>query len=42
MDLSAGLFLLPLLLVMLITGLTISVHVIKAALDNPVEGLRDE
>jgi putative ABC transport system permease protein len=42
MSLSAGLFMLPLLLVILITGLTISVHVIKAALDNPEEGLRDE
>ena len=42
MDLSAGLFLLPLLLVMLITGFTISVHVIKAALNNPIDSLRDE
>jgi len=42
MDLSIGLFLLPLLLVILITGLTICVHVIKAALNNPVESLRDE
>ena len=42
MDLSIGLFLLPLLLVIMITGLTICVHVIKAALNNPVESLRDE
>jgi putative ABC transport system permease protein len=42
MDLSAGLFLLPLLLVVLITGLTICLHVIKAAKANPVDCLREE
>jgi putative ABC transport system permease protein len=42
MNLSAGLFLLPLLLVTLITGLTVCLHVIKAAKANPVECLRDE
>ena len=42
MDLTTGLFLLPLLLVMLITGVTISVHVIKAALNNPIDSIRDE
>jgi putative ABC transport system permease protein len=42
MSLSAGLFLLPLLLVMLITTLTIGLHVTKAALNNPVDGIRDE
>ncbi len=42
MSLSAGLFLLPLLLVMLITALTISLHVVKAALNNPVDSIRDE
>ena len=42
MDLSAGLFILPLLLVILITGLTISLHVIKAALNNPIDSIRDE
>lgn len=42
MSLSAGLFLLPLLLVMLITAFTISFHVIKAALNNPVDSIRDE
>ena len=42
MDLSIGLFLLPLLLVILITGMTICVHVITAALNNPVESLREE
>jgi putative ABC transport system permease protein len=41
-DLSVGLFLMPLLLVIMITGLTICVHVIKAALSNPVLSLRDE
>ena len=42
MDISAGLFIMPLLLVILITGLTISVHVIKAALNNPIDSIRDE
>jgi putative ABC transport system permease protein len=42
MNLSAGLFLFPLLLVMLITGLTVSVHIIKAALNNPIHSIRDE
>ncbi len=42
MSLSVGLFLLPLLLVMLITALTVSLHVIKAALSNPVDSIRDE
>jgi putative ABC transport system permease protein len=42
MNLSAGLFLFPLLLVMLITGLTVSVHIIRAALNNPIDSIRDE
>ena len=32
----------PLLLVILITGLTVSVHVIKAALNYPIDSIRDE
>ena len=39
---AAGLFMVPLLLVILITGLTISVHVIKSALNNPIDSIRDD
>ncbi len=42
MALSAGLFLLPLALVALVTIATIGSHVAKAALANPVESLRVE
>jgi hypothetical protein len=42
MSLSARLFLLPLLLVMLITALTIGLHVTQAELNNPVYSIRDE
>jgi len=42
MNLSAGLFLLPLLLVILITAFTVSFHVIKSALKNPVDSIREE
>ncbi len=39
---SAGMFLVPLLIVILVTGLTISAHVIKSALANPIDGIREE
>lgn len=42
MDISAWLFIIPLLIVSLITSLTICLHVITAALANPVESLRSE
>jgi len=42
MDISIGLFFIPLLIVSIITGLTICLHVIKAAVANPVESLKYE
>lgn len=42
MELAAGLFLMPLALVFLITSLTICSQVIKAATTNPIESLRFE
>jgi len=42
MNLSVVLFLLPLVIVCIITIIIISLHVVKAALANPVESLRDE
>ena len=42
MDIGAGLFLLPLALVILVAGLTISSQVLKVVLTNPVENLRYE
>lgn len=42
MDISAELFLIPLIIVSLITGITIALQVIKTAVANPVEGLRSE
>ena len=40
--LSPGIFIFPLLIISLITGMTIYLHVMKAANANPVESLRDE
>jgi putative ABC transport system permease protein len=42
MDIGPGLFLLPLALVILVAGLTISSQVLKVTLTNPVENLRYE
>jgi putative ABC transport system permease protein len=42
MDISVDLFLFPLLLTLIITFTTIGMHVIRAALANPVEALRYE
>lgn len=42
MDLTVNLFLIPLLMVGIITLLTIGVHVLKAAAANPVQSLRYE
>ena len=42
MDIGAGLFLLPLALVILVAGLTISSQVLKVVFTNPVENLRYE
>ena len=42
MDIGAGLFLLPLALVSLLTSLTICSQVIQAAMTNPIESLRFE
>jgi putative ABC transport system permease protein len=41
-DLSAGLFLYPLAIVSLVTVLTICLHVMKAAMANPVDSLKYE
>lgn len=40
--LSPGIFIFPLLIVSMITGMTIYLHVMKAANANPVESLKDE
>ena len=42
MDIGAGLFLLPLALVIMVAGLTISSQVLKVVFTNPVENLRYE
>ncbi|MCP5103262.1 MAG: ABC transporter permease, partial [bacterium] len=42
MDLSVLLFALPLVMVSVITFLTMSAHVIKAALANPIDSIRYE
>ncbi|MFH0736727.1 MAG: ABC transporter permease [bacterium] len=42
MDISVSLFIIPLVLVFIITVATVSVYVIKAALSNPVNALRYE
>ena len=42
MDISAALFLIPLLATLIITIITIGTHVIRAAVANPVEALRYE
>jgi putative ABC transport system permease protein len=42
MDIGPGLFLLPLALVIVVAGLTISSQVLRVALSNPVENLRYE
>ena len=42
MDLNVFLFLIPLIIVAFITAITMSVHIIKAALANPVNSLRYE
>ena len=42
MDITGDLFLLPLLLTLLITFTTIGLHVIRAALANPIKALRYE
>ena len=42
MNLNGWLFLIPLAMVLLVTACTISVHVVRAALANPVQSLRYE
>jgi ABC-type antimicrobial peptide transport system permease subunit len=42
MDISIGLFVLPFILTIIITFITIGMHVFRAALANPVEALRYE
>ena len=42
MELSVWLFLIPMLLVMTITLLTISYHIVKAAITNPIDTIRYE
>jgi putative ABC transport system permease protein len=42
MDITVWIFLLPLIIVSLVTSFTICSHVIKAAMANPVESLRNE
>jgi len=42
MDLTIWLFIVPLILVSLVTLLTVSTHIVKASLTNPVESLRYE
>ena len=42
MNISAGLFVLPLVLTLIVTFTTIGMHVIRAALANPIEALRYE